>query len=82
MRGLRKEVLFHWIKHMDLTERYGLGGRAVSIKEDEWQRKQISEAHKSLSRSIKDFEQVSKLLRGHSVQVNIADKQVIQNATV
>ena len=79
---LAQVIISDWLFFTHLTERYGLGSGAISAKEDELWRKRINQAHQRLLRSIRTRAQVKKLLLQHTVQLNIADKQVVQNTGV
>ena len=77
---IAQAIISDWILLTYLTNGYQLGLGALSVKEDDWWQKRINHAHRRYMRSINTMAQIKKLQRGNTLQVNIADKQIVKNS--
>ncbi len=77
---IAQAIISDWILLTYLTNGYQLGLGASSVREDDLWQKRINHVHRRYTRSITTMAQVKKLQRGNSVQVNIADKQIVKNS--
>ena len=77
---LAEVVILDRIYYMNLMDRYGLGSGLLTGKQDDLFRKQIDHAHRLLLRSTKELARVKRLIPSPSIQVNLANKQIVKNA--